>query len=286
MNLNLLHRIRAKGVLKGNWAIALLAALIASVPSLLMQIVSTRVFGNWYEKLIRAYYTAGTAFETEAQQLGLQLREAAPLLVGTLLIAIVLTPVLHVGQRHYTLGLLRGEEPDVTAVFRRLPILLKALGQAALILVRCLIWAIPGVALTVGLALIPSIPQALATPLVWLTTLLILVPVLREYLSCAMAPWILADDPAQGVFASVRRSREVMNGKRMQLLSLFLSFYWMLFMLNLALNLFLGALPVVISMTVGMAAELAVNVYMLTAVGSFYETNVLGQTIHVPGMVE
>ena len=120
MNLNLLHRIRAKGVLKGNWAIALLAALIASVPSLLMQIVSTRVVGNWYEKLIRAYYTAGTAFETEAQQLGLQLREAAPLLVGTLLIAIVLTPVLHVGQRHYTLGLLRGEEPDVTAVFRRL----------------------------------------------------------------------------------------------------------------------------------------------------------------------
>ncbi len=285
MNTNVFHRLRARAALKGNWGIALLAALIANAPTLLMQVVFTRVSGGWTERLLTAYYTSGDAFEREAAQLNGQLTAALPALLASVAVALILGPALSVGMKAYSLALLRKEEPGVTAVFRRLPILLKCLGMTALIFLRCLLWSLPGAGLMLLVLLIPSFPVRLASFTVSASTILMVVLALRAYLRCSMAPWMLADDPGHRVLLSVRRSREIMRGRTAQLAMLLISFYWMLFLLNLVLNLFLSGLPVVLSMTIGMAAELAIDVYMLSAEGSFYEEAVLGRQVAVNGTV-
>ena len=279
-------KAKARAVLQQHWQTALLIALIVNLPTLLVQGISAFTNNDVMYRLETLIIDASRS--TEAMNalpdaVVTMLTETGILVMLALgLLAWLVTPALSLGMNHWTLDRIRGAEEPVSTVFSRLGIFLKGVGLRLLILLRVLLWMLPGLAVMVlAMALLfraditsqEAILSAANTSvmLIWAGIIAMLVLGVMGYLHYALADLILADEPEEKVISCTRRSRELMTGRRGQLLTLLLSFILWYFLIMFASSFIAGIAGDVIGLLLQMLGSLFLSVYMLTTEGVFYE---------------
>ena len=286
MLLSAAFRAKARAALQNHWQTALLIALIVNLPSLLVQGIAAFTNNDLNGRLSELAYRASlsaeamSAFQDSVREL---LSDSGIWTVAALgFLAWLVTPALSLGMNHWTLDRIRGAEEPVSTVFSRLGIFLKGVGLRLLILLRVLLWMLPGLAVMVlAMALLfraditsqEAILSAANTSvmLIWAGIIAMLVLGVMGYLHYALADLILADEPEEKVISCTRRSRELMTGRRGQLLTLLLSFILWYFLIMFASSFIAGIAGDVIGLLLQMLGSLFLSVYMLTTEGVFYE---------------
>lgn len=270
-------RLRARTALKNNWPIALLVGLAAVLPSLIVQTVGLITGGDLQSYLLGLTIdTDSVVYQGNPEQMLAALSafmRGPGLLTGILqLAAWLIAPVLTLGQTYYQLKLLRRQETAFKDVFARGRYFFKALGLTLLIALKLLLWALPFMAvMLIGFTLM-AVQQSTG----WMALSMagsfgMTAAIIRAVFTYAMAPVIQADEPEKGVMQCLRESIQIMNGKRMLLFSLELSFIGWYLLCALGSSLILSMFGFVIGETVSMLAQLVVSVYMGVAQCAFYE---------------
>ena len=279
-------KAKARDALKQHWQTALLIALIVNLPSLLVQGLAaytntdlmTRV-----ENLILEAYTSTSAANSFTDSLRALVSESGVITMTVLGIAAwLVTPALSVGMSHWTLERLRGQELPVSTVFSRLRIFLKSIGLRLLIVLKVLLWMLPGIALT-ACSVIPvltaepstdSLAAAVDTSvmIIYAGMAVMVVLAIMGYMYYALAEFILADEPEERVLSCARRSKGMMKGLRARLFSLILSFIFWYILVIAAASFISGITGPVLALVAEMLGSLFISVYMLTSEGAFYES--------------
>jgi uncharacterized membrane protein len=105
---------------------------------------------------------------------------------------------------------------------------------------------------------------------------LMIVLMVRAAYRYRLATYILADLPETGVNAAIRRSSEVMKGRKMELFSLEVSFVGWHLAVSLAQMLLLTLLGSVLGMALGMFASFLLQLYVYMATAAFYQEYAVG----------
>ncbi len=279
-------RAKARAALKGRWQTALLIALIVSLPSLLVQGVTT--FAK-LDPMSRIYQLFRLSIQNDmlnetflVQSLEDYLTSSDFFLAAGLnVLAWLITPCLTLGMYRWMLNRLRGtaDEP-VTTVFCRVRLFFKALGLHLLIVLKVLLWMLPGIGLSAA-AYIPVIQAkgnpdglasavALSNGLMLPGILLMAIPGIMAALRYAMAEFILADEPEAGILECVRRSKQHMQDMKRMLFTLLLSFMLWYFLGMLAAS-YLSALGTgTFGLLAQMLLSLVLTVYVSASEGAFF----------------
>lgn len=270
-------RLRARTALKNNWAIALLVGLAAVLPSLIVQTVGLTTGGDLQSYLLGLTIdTDSVIYRGDPEQLLAALTaflRGPGLMTGVLqIVAWLIAPVLALGQTYYQLKLLRRQGTAFKDVFARGRYFFKALGLTLLIALKLLLWALPFMAvMLIGFTLMVAQQSTGWMALSMAGSFGMTAALIRAVFTYAMAPVIQADEPEKGVMQCLRESIRMMEGKRMLLFSLELSFIGWYLLCALGSSLLLSLFGFVIGETVSMLAQLVVSVYMGVAQCAFYE---------------
>lgn len=282
---------KAREALKGHWQTALLIALIVNLPSLLAQGITVFTGNDPMDRLQAVMITAsrdGTLTQS------LLIREITAyltssgfwMMVGLNVAAFVITPCLGLGMNKWLMDRLR--KAPVTDVldgaFCRVRLFFKALGLQLLIILKVLLWMLPGIALFAGL-LIPlyTAETADAANSVLRTVNAMTLPVILVMavpggiaaLRYAMAEYILADEPETKITECVRRSKEQMRELKRMLFMLLVSFlFW--YLLQLLAASLLSGMSSILALLFQMLTGLALSVYMSGSEAAFYLETRLG----------
>ena len=275
------YRKKALAALKGHWQTALLVALVVNLPTMLMQAISAFT-GNDPMTRLEAYIVTSSRD-------GVMSREA---LIGEInailsstsfwvirgldVVALVITPCLSLGMYKWLMDLLHGQEQPVNSVLSRMKYFFKALGLQLQVILRVLLWMLPGI-IAAGFLVYPVLragnaqaqlaalqrSQGLSFPVL----LLMAVPGAIAALRYALADYIMAENPENKILFCVRRSRELMRDRKKDLFFLMVSFLlWYLLELLIA-----SMLSGVLSLAFQMLAGLALTVYLSCSVCAFYQ---------------
>ena len=284
-------KAKAREALKGHWQTALLIALIVNLPSLLAQGITVFTGNDPMDRLQAIMITAsrdGTLTQS------LLIREITAYLnssgfrmtVGLNLAAFLITPCLGLGMNKWLMDRLR--KAPVTDVldgaFCRVRLFFKALGLQLLIILKVLLWMLPGIALFAGL-LIPlyTAETADAANSVLRTVNVMTLPVILVMavpggiaaLRYAMAEYILADEPETKITECVRQSKEQMRELKRMLFMLLVSFlFW--YLLQLLAASLLSGMSSILALLFQMLTGLALSVYMSGSEAAFYLETRLG----------
>ena len=282
-------RRRARAAMKPIMPLLLVVAMIASLPSLIGQTV-TLLTGADPNAMLAEYYTqermtAITSGDAAAVQAASQeimdgvtafFQEKAPFMVITTLITWLLSPVLTLGFNHTLIKTLRREEVAVTTVLARLPLFFKAIGLNLMIFLRLVLWMLPGMALSMFGAVVMLLEPSIGGLLMLAAMAVMFVLMIRAMYSYRLATYIMADVPETGINASIRRSKEVMKGRRMELFGLEFSFLGWRLLLSIGQSMLLGLFGGVLGMTLGMFASLFLQTYLSMAETAFYQEYAVG----------
>ena len=279
-------KAKARAALQQHWQTALLIALIVNLPSLLVQGISAFTKNDVTARLENmALQASGSAAAMNALPESVRSMLSESGIVTMLILSAVawlVTPVLSVGMTHWTLERLRGQDLPVSAVFSRLRIFLKSIGLRLLIVLKVLLWMLPGLAVF----LFSVIPLMRANPgnsgelvsavnisfhLVSAGMIAMAVLGVMGYLYYAMAEFILADEPEERILSCARRSKMLMKGRRSVLMSLWLSFLLWYLLILMVSSMVAGIAGAVIALVLQMLGSLFLSVYMLASEGVFYE---------------
>lgn len=274
------YRRKALAALKGRWQPALLVALIVNLPTMLMQGFSIFT-GNDPMDRLSAFIVSSSRDGIISQQALLQ--EINTLLASTTfwvirgleILALLVTPCLALGMYKWLMDLLRGQEQPVNAVFCRMRLFLKAIGLQLLIILKILLWALPGLAILI-VVMLPVLQagnsqaqlDAFAATQVtaFLPMLLMIVPGVIAALRYALSEYIMAEKPESKIRFCVSHSKELMKDQKKNLFFLLTSFLlW--YLLELLISSFLTG---VLSLVFQMFAGLVLSVYMTCSVSVFY----------------
>lgn len=284
-------KAKAREALKEHWQTALLIALIVNLPSLLAQGITVFTGNDPMDRLQAVMITAsrdGTLTQS------LLIREITAyltssgfwMMVGLNVAAFVITPCLGLGMNKWLMDRLR--KAPVTDVldgaFCRVRLFFKALGLQLLIILKVLLWMLPGIALFAGL-LIPlyTAETADAANSVLRTVNAMTLPVILVMavpggiaaLRYAMAEYILADEPETKITECVRRSKEQMRELKRMLFMLLVSFlFW--YLLQLLAASLLSGMSSILALLFQMLTGLALSVYMSGSEAAFYLETRLG----------
>lgn len=282
-------RRRARAAMKPIMPLLLVVAMIASLPSLIGQTV-TLLTGADPNAMLAEYYTqermtAITSGDAAAVQAASQeimdgvtafFQEKAPFMVITTLITWLFSPVLTLGFNHTLIKTLRREEVAVTTVLARLPLFFKAIGLNLMIFLRLVLWMLPGMALSMFGAVVTLLEPSIGGLLMLAAMAVMFVLMIRAMYSYRLATYIMADVPEKGINASIRRSKEVMKGRRMELFGLEFSFLGWRLLLSMGQSMLLGLFGGVLGMTLGMFASLFLQTYLSMAETAFYQEYAVG----------
>ena len=290
-------KAKARAALQQHWQTALLIALIVNLPSLLVQGISAFTNNDVMARLENmALQASGSAAAMNAlPDAVLSMLSETGIITMMVLSAVawLVTPVLSVGMTHWTLERLRGQVLPVSAVFSRLRIFLKSIGLRLLIVLKVLLWMLPGLAVF----LFSVIPLMRANPgnsgelvsavnisfhLVSAGMIAMAVLGVMGYLYYAMAEFILADEPEERILSCARRSKMLMKGRRGVLMSLWLSFLLWYLMILMGSSMVAGIAGSVIALVLEMLGTLFLSVYMLASEGVFYEALRLAPAPQIP----
>ena len=290
-------KAKARAALQQHWQTALLIALIVNLPSLLVQGISAFTNNDLMARLENmALQASGSAAAMNALPESVRSMLSESGIVTMLILSAVawlVTPVLSVGMTHWTLERLRGQDLPVSAVFSRLRIFLKSIGLRLLIVLKVLLWMLPGLAVF----LFSVIPLMRANPgnsgelvsavnisfhLVSAGMIAMAVLGVMGYLYYAMAEFILADEPEERILSCARRSKMLMKGRRSVLMSLWLSFLLWYLLILMVSSMVAGIAGAVIALVLQMLGSLFLSVYMLASEGVFYEALRLAPAPQIP----
>ena len=285
-------KAKAREALKGHWQTALLIALIVSLPGLLAQGISVFT-GNDPGDRLQAVVIIASRDGTLTQSL--LTREISAYLnssgfwmsIGLNVSAWLITPCLALGMYRWLMDRLR-KAPVTDAVegaFCRIRLFFKAIGLQLLVILKILLWTLPGIGLFIGMlfALYRSGSAGalsgmqsvnfLSLPLL----LAIAVPGAVAALRYAMADFILADEPETKITECIRRSKEQMKDLKRMLFVLMISFLlW--YLLQLLVSSFLSGMGSgILSLLFQMLTSLILNVYMSGSVAAFYLETRMGR---------
>ena len=274
------YRRKALAALKGHWQPALLVALIVNLPTMLMQGFSMFTGNDPFDRL-SAFIVSSSRDGVISQQALLQ--EINTLISSTTfwvirgleLLAMLVTPCLALGMYKWLMDLLHGQEQPVNTVFCRMRLFLKAIGLQLLIILKIILWALPGLAVMI-VVMLPVLragssqaqAEALAAvqSLSLLPALLMIVPGVIAALRYALSEYIMAEKPESKIRFCVSHSKELMKDQKKNLFFLMTSFLlWYLLELLIA-SLLTGILSLVFQMLAG----LVLSVYIACSVSVFY----------------
>lgn len=294
-------RRRARGALKPVLSIMLVVALIAVLPALISEAVIEMTHSNpsilletmmnRLMQVMEKYGLAGVSDigETSVNELALAvdllgvyqiffdeamvfLKEKGVLLACLMLMVALLTPVLEMGMDKALLYALRRKEFTPAIALSGFRYFHKVLGLELLLGLLCLLWMLPGLAVLIASVWVPANLVEITMTIGYAA---MIVPLIRAVYRFAMARFILADHPETGLFACIRRSREVMKGRKMELFCLELSFVgWSLLMMYA--QMMLDSLGPVIGMTLGRFVSMLLTLYMACATAAFYQEYAVG----------
>ena len=274
------YRKKALDALKGHWQTALLIALIVNLPTLLMQGFS--VFsGNDLANRLQAVVVSASRDGVMTPQLILDEMNAILYstgfwtIRGLEILAWLVTPCLSLGMYKWLLDRLQGQTGQVDTVFCRMRQFLKAIGLQLLIILKVLLWALPGLAV-MAYMLWPAFTSAsaltqlaaiqrsynMSLPVLLLTA----VPAGMAALRYALSEYIMAEEPGSKILYCIRHSKELMREQKRSLFLLVVSFLlW--YLLEMLIS---SMLPGVLSLVFQMLAGLAITVYMSGSIAAFY----------------
>lgn len=289
-------RVRMKPVLP----ILVLVALIATLPSLISStvmlladanptVLSTDLLNRMLQVVEDTSLTdtqvanaLSAAQENYYVSLENFLEDKGPILCGLLLFVSVLGPVLNLGLINAYLHALRKEEFTPAIALSRMSSILRVLGLYLLIGLKLLAWMLPGIAASIGGVLMMFFSNADMGLLLILAGLIAccVMGIMATY-RYAMSIYFMADDPTMPIRECIRRSKEVMKKRKMELFSLEISFIGWYVLLRLAQDLLIGLCGAVIGQTLGMFAALFLTVYTGCAMTAFYQAYACGREDYV-----
>ncbi len=286
-----IFRLRARTAMKPVMSILLVVALIAALPSLLQSLtvavteadpnllaesflnrllqlteqtdLSQAELLTGMRDLARSYEQENTAFW----------QEKGPVYIGTSLLTGLLSPVLMLGMVNALLHAVRKQDFTPAIALSRMGCILKVIGLMLLMVLRIFLWMLPGMAVTIASAFLPE--DFMALGLVAGSVLMIVLGV-RVAFRYVLAEIFLADTPEMRIRDCLRRSHEVMKGRRMEFFFLSISFIGWELLLSLVTSMLLAMLGNVLGMTLGMFASLLLTVYTNCAMVCFYQEYAVG----------
>lgn len=282
-------RRRAREAMKPVMSILVVVTLIAMLPNLVSSAIST-ITGSDPSAAIADLYTQ----ERITAMMGADAQAAAaasdellngmlaffaqkwPLIALTAAITLIFSPVLTLGFNHTLLKTLRREEITYTTVFARLPLFFKAVGLHLMIALRVFLWMLPGWGVSLLGAVVMVFVPALGLLIMLAAMVLMIVLMVRAAYRYRLATYILADLPETGINAAIRRSSEVMKGRKMELFSLEISFVGWHLLISILQMMLLALFGTVIGMALGMFASFLLQMYMHMAIAAFYQEYAVG----------
>lgn len=277
-------RRRARQAMGPVMSILVLVTLIAMLPSLISQTITTMTESDPTAALAELYteeraialagedeQAALTALEEIGDGMKRFVAEKWPLMALTGAITLLFGPVLTLGQNHAMLRVLRGEEITAATVLVRLPLFFKAIGLELMKLLRILLWELPGLAvMTLGAGLSFIVP--LLGMLVMIGGMaLTFVMVVRAMYSLRLATYVMAEEPEVGISEALHRSTRRMNGRRMELFGLEISFLGWRLLYIMVQALLLGMLGSVIGYTLSLFVSFMLQMYIYMTEAAFYQ---------------
>ena len=277
-------RRRARAAMLPVMSILVVVMLIAMLPSLASNVITlmtdsdpTAVLSDFYTEAnltaLMGTDEAASAAVTDKLMAGLTtfLREKWPFIALTAAITLLLGPALTLGFNHTLLKALRKEEITYLSVLARLPIFFKAIGLTVMTALRIFLWLLPGWALSLLGAVLAVYVPTLGMLVMAAAMVLMFALMIRAMYRYRLAAYILADAPEMGINAALRRSKEIMKGRKMELFSLELSFIGWRLLVSFGQTLLLGMLGSVLGMALGMFASFLLQMYMYMAIAAFYQ---------------
>ena len=274
------YRKKALAALKGHWQPALLVALIVNLPTLLMQGVSAFTNNDLLSRM-ESFIVASSrdgrlSPETLMGELNTILSSTFFWSIrGLEIVAMLITPCLALGMYKWLTDLIRGQEQPVGTVFSRMRYFFRAIGLQLMIILKVILWMLPGIAVSV-LLLLPAFRAGTADARMaaleqaeryyLLPLLLTVIPGVMAALRYALSEYIMAEKPETRIMACIRRSKDLMKDQKRNLFLLMVSFIlW--YLLEMLVSSFL---PGLVGLVFQMLAGLALNVYMAASVAVFY----------------
>lgn len=281
MTPNAVFRYRARTALKNNWQVALLVVFIASLPSIIPQVAGVLTGGDISSRLMALLND--TAFLSADPDTMLAMLGAAATEGGASTYALIsvitwlIAPVLTLGMHHYHMELLRGQSGPVSSVFSRLGSFVKAVGLTLLMVMKTFLWSVPGMVVALGGTMLAASMADNAEAAVGLMLsvmsvgyVLMFALMIAAMLRYAMAVFVLAEKPETGILACIRRSKEIMKGRKVQLFVLEFSFIVWNLLVMLVYTLVGSMFGMVIGLTVQMFLNLFIVAYQNCSFAAFY----------------
>lgn len=186
------HRARARDALRGNWVTAVLVSLIAGIISGAGS--SPNITFN-FQSDQPVQITVPEQMEQFLAVLGIALPVILIISMVMLVVSLILGGVMELGQARYNLNLIDRREAEFADLFTGFPQFAQAL-----------------------------LMNLISGFLVFLGTMLFVIPGMILIYSFAMAPYILTEDPNCGGWEALQRSRAMMKGHKLELFWLDLTF--------------------------------------------------------------
>lgn len=286
-----IFRLRARKAMKPVMSTLVLVLLIAMLPSLISSTLTMMTGADPTEAIAELYTeermlavassdleAAAVASDEIMNGMTAFFQEKWPYMALTWAITFFVSPVLTLGQHHTLLKALRKEEFSAATVFSRMSIFFKAIGLQLMTALRLLLWMLPGMGVMLAGTALLLFEPTVGTIAIFAAMILMFVLMIRAMYSYRMAAYVLADEPETGVNAALRRSCEVMQGRRMELFSLEISFIGWRLLVSIAQTMLLAMLGSVIGMTLGLFASFFVSMYMNMAEAAFYQEYAVSPT--------
>lgn len=264
MMTNLELRQRMRGVIKPNLQVLLVIALIAALPGLVASTVSTLMGSDLATYLYERLDTSATAERLLEEMQAFYLERGWIATVMSILQALV-SPVLTLGMIYAILTLMRGGTAVVATVFSRLHAVVRSVLLFLLVMVKIMLWMLPGMALMI---LSAFLGETVMLAMMSIGPLLMIIPGIMANYRYAMANFFLADEPETGVLSCVRQSKAVMQNRKLQLFSLELPYMLGSTLVGALISTLLGG---VIGATISMMVQLIFTVYLYGARCAFFE---------------
>lgn len=289
-------RVRMKPVLP----LLLVVALIAVLPSLISSMVMlmtdsnpTTLTTDYYNRLLQVMEdesltgslleSAIDAAQDEYIEKALAFfGEKGLLLAGLLVLTAIIAPALNLGLINAYLHTLRQQDFTPAIALSRMSSILKLLGLEILTGLKIAVWMLPGMAVSIGGVFVMVLVQETVGELLIIGGIIAAcVMCVRAAFSYSLSTYVLADEPSTGIRECIRRSKAAMNGRRMELFGLEISFIGWQLLLSMAQTLLLSLFGQVIGQTLGMFASLFLTVYTGCALTAFYQAYICGREDYV-----
>lgn len=261
-------RQRMRKVIRPNFQVLLLIALIVALPGLIVSVIISRTGIDLTVYLYNQGFDTTVTVDQLSEAIMGYYQEYGLLLFVLRLIPVLVTPVLMLGFLNAILTLMRGGTAVVGNAFSHLNRVVRATLLSVWVAIRTAIWSLPGFALTVLALFVGTRSDFLGMLLASTGFMLMIALVIMASYRYILANVFLADEPDTGILACVRKSKAVMKGRKLQLFMLELPFnFGRMLVITMGESLLGFGLGTLVSLTV----QLVLSVYLSGAVCAFYE---------------